>query len=172
MTYNCILHDSKGNFFKPIEIKFDPHMRVGLFTFDDDLKDFLAGSKEFFCICNDDDGCHIKRILYINSISFKSNVATFSYKNLELDISNIPFLYDLKEFPKELSVAAILGEVEKIVNQNNELSFSKFLQNLQLLDIYPVILLISIYMSLYEDGKDVDILELCFLLKEIIYSSS
>jgi len=172
MTYNCILYDYKGNFFKPIEIKFDPHMRVGLFVFDDDIKYILAKSKEIFCTCSDADDCYIKRILYINSISFRSNVATFSYKNLDLDIANIPFLHDLKKFPKELSVIKILKEVEKIINQSDSPSFSAYIHNLETPDAYSIILLISIYISLFEENENVDILKLCFLLKEFIYSSS
>jgi len=170
MTYNCVLYDFEGNLFKPIEIDFDPHMRVGFFVFDNDFKDVLTKLKKVLCKCSDSDGCYIERILYINSISFKSNLGTFSYKNIDLDISNIPFLYDLKSFPKRLSVIKVLREIEKIAKQNS--TFSEYLHTLNLSDTYPIILLISIYMSLYEENKNVDILKLCFLLKEFIYSSS
>ncbi|MCD6450562.1 MAG: hypothetical protein J7L34_08680, partial [Thermotogaceae bacterium] len=66
--------------------------------FDEVYKKIIANSKEMFCKCFDKDNCYIKRVLNIDSISFKSNVTTFSYRNLGLDIGNLPFLYDLKDF--------------------------------------------------------------------------
>ncbi len=124
-----VLYLPNGVFFKPKDIEFDPHARVGHILVDYGMEEIIKYRK-FLCRCYLNDRVYTEREVFITSVDPRSGIALFRFEDFIPNPSGYFNEIDLLRISKVLDIVDVVENMNEFIERSQmglKIEFSKWL---------------------------------------------
>ena len=125
----AVLYLPSGVFFKPRDIEFDPHARVGHVLIDHGMDEIIKYRK-FLCRCYMNDRVYTEREIFITSVYPRSGIALFRFEDFIPDPSRYFDERDVLKISKVIDIADVVERMNELIERSQmglEVDFSRWL---------------------------------------------